>query len=194
MAGINPNLPGAIGPLAVAVVVDAPVLPDDQDALFVGQSDVFIYPDYKINNRFEKDGKIYMLGLTSPDGFNGDTVSFVKLANSTVLWIADWTAVGGGDIPEIPDPRPMSQSGPWVLMDDMLEPATLRVWSNGSAPYYRISGTYVYGCKRPSVFLIQDASIPSPPWLDSTGLLRTIPATKLKQGIINDPAQGNRKP
>src|SRR5574342_1264186 len=62
-----------------------------------------VWTDYHVESRYEADGQIYMMPVTSPDGFQGDSVSFVKLAGGTLLWFADWTAEKAGEKPSIPD-------------------------------------------------------------------------------------------
>ncbi len=144
----------------------------DTKALFTKQDKVgdglAIWADYQIRNRYEGDQRIYMMGNTDPDGFgqDRDTVSFVQLASPTLLWITDWTAARFNAVPNIPDPNPTNVD--WVLLDIHLETASLVVPTDGQSPYYRISGTYFYGHKRPPRYPLSVMCFPRPPWLQDT--------------------------
>jgi hypothetical protein len=122
-----------------------------------------IFTDYWVVNRYERDRQRWMLGVTSPDGFNGDQVAFVQLAADTLLLVSDWTAERRGEQPTIPQEEPADEN--LVLLDDHYEPAQLLLGANGQTAQYRISGTYVYGFKNPNQAQI---TYPRPPWLADT--------------------------
>ncbi len=153
-----------------------------------------IWTDYRVMSRYEKDGHRYMMPMTSPDEFQGASVAFVQLAAPTLLWIVDWTAARFATPPDIPDERAIQgvlvggifiqSSTDWVLLDQHLEPAMITVGPDGVTPLYRISGTYVYGHKKPHARLHQDVNFPYPPWLNK-GINRQFPDGKLKHGIID---------
>lgn len=152
------------------VIIEMDDISTDNDAQFTEQDKAAnIWADYRLKNRYEKDGKVYMMGCTSPNGFgsNKDTVSFIQLAHSTTLWIADWTAARFGEPPDIPDPNLFqSQSGnDWVLLDVFMETPNVTVPADGATPYYRISGTYFFGHKKPTADLTALMAFPRPPWL-----------------------------
>src|ERR1700722_14672416 len=63
-----------------------------------------IWNDYMVKNRYEGDNHIYMMGITSPNGFQGASVAFAQLASPTLLWIAEWTASCFGQQPVVPNP------------------------------------------------------------------------------------------
>lgn len=172
----------------------------DEDALFIKQPAVgssatpTIWTDYLIHNRYEKDGHIYMLGGCSPGGFgdNQATVSFVQLASPTLLWITDWTASRFNAPPNIPDPDP--DNSDWVLLDIHFDLANLTVPTDGKSGYYRISGTYYYGHKKPPRNPLSAACWPRPPWLDDK-ITRTVPAPEgfFEKNLIN-PVKGTAPP
>lgn len=144
-----------------------------------------VFEDYRVINRYEKDYHTYMLGITSPLGYQGASAAFTRLARPTVLWIADWTASKAGDVPEIPDRDPADPN--WILLDEHLEPALITLKPDGITPVYRISGCYVYGCLTVFEELNQNAIIPCPPWLNSEGptVSRRIENEEFQQNIIN---------
>lgn len=160
------------------------VTDDDQLSLF--EDDEGIWVDYLVVNRYEKDYHRYMMGITSPDGFLGDSAAFVQLASPTLLWVADWTAAKYGERPKIPDP--VQRIDDWVLLDEQYEPSMLAVASDGVTPIYRISGTYVYGHRRPSLDTINDLVFPQAPWI-TDGLTRTVDPDQLDQDIISNNSQ-----
>lgn len=139
-----------------------------------------IWADYIVVNRYERDLHRYMMGIASPEGFGGDSVAFVQLANPTLLWICDWSASKYGEQPRIPDPEPRNRN--WILLDHHWELNSLDIPGDGQTPYYRISGTYVYGNKNPSDKLQKDAVFPNPPWLEDV-FERTVPESAIIQGI-----------
>jgi len=182
-AAQNDNVvpPLATAPAEVQVTFGS-VTFDDNDAQykFLGNNSVFT--DYEIHNRYESDKHIYMMGITSPGGFQGASVAFCQLASPTLLWMSDWTACKTQGPPESPDPTPIDPN--WILMDVHYEPAMINIMADGVTPIYRISGTYVYGHRNPSPLTIQNIAFSRPPWLQDS-FSRTMPANLLQQDIIN---------
>lgn len=149
-----------------------PVLPVDTAGRYRPSANHGVWVDYLIMSRFESDNHIYMMSVTSPDGFtntdaNGnpttDTVSYSQLGAKTLLWICDWTAMKTHEKPNIPDPTSLDPN--WILLDDWYEPAQEVVGSDGQSPAWRISGTYIYGHRRPNATTILNVSFPKPPWM-----------------------------
>ena len=140
-----------------------------------------ITTDYVVNCHYEADRHIYQLGITSPGGFQGAKVAFVSLATKTLLWVADWTCARATSCPPIPDPTPRDSN--WVLLDEAYQPTSITIFDDGVTPIFRISGTYVYGCKNPDEPTIRNVSYPRPAWLDDA-FNRTIPTSALEQGLI----------
>ncbi len=164
------------------------VEPDDFNAHFIPQDNIGngVWDDYYCVTRYEGDNHIYMMGITSPNGFiaqNGQlaTASFVKLASKTLLIIVDWTAARWKDKPRIPDPTPKDTS--WVLLDDWTETNHVNIAPDGETPYWRISGTYVYGHINPNAVTINNMNYPRPPWLDDF-VNRTIPNAVLDKDLV----------
>lgn len=153
---------------APAAQVQIGNVPDDGSTLFdgsalAGAAISSAFDDYLIINRFEADGNRYMSGLTSPDGFEGDSVAFFQLFTPTLLWICDWTIeVSSNEQPPMP-----SETAPegWVFLDKGITPSSIMVQGDGSTPIYRISGTYVYGAKNPAT---AQPFYPRPPWLQDS--------------------------
>lgn len=181
------QIPSIIVPLNIPFdpptvsIITAP-LTTDEDANYEEQVDG-IFSDYLVVHRYEKDPQKYMVPVTSPTGFQGQSCAFVQLAAPTLLWIADWTAKKSGDLPEIPDPNLNDPN--WVLLDDHYDLNSVELLADGMTAEYRISGTYVYGHRNPDAQTHLNLLFPQPPWIRSGFLSRTIPASRLKQGIIN---------
>ena len=151
------------------------------------------FNDYIVNNRFEKDSHRYMAGITSPDGFQGNSVAFFQLASPTLLWIADWTACRFGNPPIVPDTTPRDSN--WILLDDHWEPGMISLGPDGTTPIYRISGTYVYGHKRPNARTHRNVTFSMAPWVDpAAGFTTNVPDITLTQGIINPGASTTLSP
>lgn len=119
-----------------------------------------VYTDYIIRNMYETDGHIYQMGITSPGGFQGNSVAFVQLAAATLLWICEWTAARFNSKPNIPNPTPSDPN--WVLLDTMVEPVSLVLAADAATPYYRINGVYYYGHKNPAKAQL---TYGRPPWI-----------------------------
>ena len=141
-----------------------------------------IFTDWMIYNRYEKDGHIYMMPITSPGGFQGASVAFVQLASPTLLWICDWTASRFGSQPQVPDPTPADPL--WVLLDKHHELAPIVVGADGVTPLYRITGPYIYGHRVPAANMLDNMNYPKAPWLDDS-IPRTIDKTTLTKNLID---------
>lgn len=157
------------------------VQPDGTSSKFINKG---TYNDYQITNRYEKDGHIYMMGLTSPGGNpTTGTCAFVQTAIPTLLWISDWTACKWTDQPEIPNP--VSYNANWVLLDEHIETAMMAVGSDGVTPLYRCTGTYTYGNVYPNAYLVNDISYGRPPYIEDN-IPRNMPTSKLTPNLINN--------
>lgn len=169
----------------VPVIEIGTIDPTDQNADYIGtDGSLSFYTDYMITNRFESDRHIYMLPISSPGGFNGSQAAFAQLASPTLLWIADWTASRYQTPPEIPDSASLDPN--WILLDDHYEPAMLAMAADGQTRLYRISGTYVYGCRNPSTAPVNDIQFGRPPWMeDNAPNGREVPEQTLTQNLIN---------
>lgn len=137
-----------------------------------------IFQDYWVEQRYESDGQRWMMPVCSPNGFDGDSVAFVQLAGGTLLWIIDWTAEKAGNAPSIPNPTLEDEN--WVVLDKHIEPAQLTKFPDNTI-VYRISGTYVYGCKNPSSAKFHYAR---PPWM-SKQVDCEVADSQFTGGIIN---------
>jgi len=159
--------------------------PDDQNAKFILPSKEGVYVDYKVRNHYDGDLHRYMMGITSPEGFQGKSVAFCQLTAPTLLWVSRWTACRFGYPPDIPDPE--SKDSNLILLDRNVETGTLTLTPDGITVPYRISGTYVYGCVNPNnTDPFKDITFGVPPFLDATvGVLRQMPDGSIRQGIIN---------
>lgn len=172
--------------LVVPDVSVSPLNASDQQALFDTESDLGIYTDYAVVNRYEFDHGIYMMGVTSPGGFQGNSAAFVQLKAETLLWIADWTARKNGEMPGIPS---FQQTDPnVVLLDTHFEPSMTEVMADGVTVVYRISGSYVYGFKNPNIANMFHGR---PPWLVNS-VDMTVKSENFEPGIIceEDLSQG----
>lgn len=138
--------------------------------------------DYTIVNKYLFDPGVYTNGVTSPGGFNGLSVSFVQLRSATLLWLADWTALKGGAVPEIPDP--FSVSPDWTLLEVMPEMPAVVPASDGVLPLYRVSGRYIYAHNKPSKTIYDQLNFPRLPTQPNV-FSRSIPLSKLTDQLIN---------
>ncbi len=186
MPDIQPPSPSGVGDTieytTFATVEIGPV-PTDDDARYVNNDDPLgVVTDYIINNRYERDGHVWYLGVTSPGGFQGASAAFVQLAAKTLVWISDWTACRFNGQPDIPTPDVADAN--WVLLDEHLEPVSVVTGPDGRTPLYRISGTYVYGNKRPELYakLVNYVRYGRVPWLKDD-FDRTMPESKLKADL-----------
>ena len=182
-------------PTTNATVTVGDITFDDSLANYAQEGDANAgnaFTDYQISNRYHYSCHRYMLGITSPAGFNGQSVAFVQLASPTLLWIVDWTAARFGKAPDVPDPTPTNPD--WVLLDVMPDAAGVVVSPDGVTGLFRLSGAYVYGHKNPGSSPLNKVTFPQPPWLNGT-FPRTIPASALKKTIAEPAgAQGTLTP
>lgn len=154
----------------------------DTDAKFIdsGPGDD-VTTRFLLKNRYEADRHIYMMGVTSPNGFQGAKAAFVQLASKTLLWISDWTLARFNKKPRIPDPAVLDPN--WVLLDEHIEPDGVTVGPDGVNPLYSISGIYVYGCRNPDTNTYGNVVFPRPTWLADV-FVRTINSQDMEQGLI----------
>jgi hypothetical protein len=180
----NPRLVVENGPVLTVTVSDITDFTNDAAYKEPADQGASVFTDYAVQTSFMSDPHTYMLGITSPDGFQGASVAFCQLAATTLLWTADWTASRYKTQPQIPDPN--LGAADWVFLGARMEPAMITVAADGLTPLYRISGTYLYGKKNPSSQMTSDFLFPLPPWLEDV-FDRTMPADRLQQGIIKPP-------
>lgn len=148
-------------------IVIGDVAPDDAGAKFIPGTDGSIWTDYAVQNRYKRSRSRYILGVTAEDGYSGDSAAFVQLSKGTLLWIADWTAARTGDVPLIPDPTP-SDSTNWKLLGEHYQPDEVILGTDGVSPIYRISGTYVYGHRKPNDVTALNINFGRPPWVEDS--------------------------
>lgn len=130
---------------------------------------------YILTNRYEKDNHIYMMGVSSPTAFQGASVAFCQLVAPTLLWISEWSCCRWNQQPIIPNPK--SQNPNWELLDEHYMPGCVWVPPDGTTPFYRISGVYVYGNLNPSNMTINDIAYSRPPFLTDGAFVRTVSAS-----------------
>ncbi len=165
-----------------AAIVE-PMEADDEDALYDDRGDEgAVWDDFSVVSHYERDGRRYMLGVTAPTGFGGDTAAFVQLAKPTLLWIAHWTIARWKEKPPVPK-RDLGDDR-WVWLDEHLDVPHVTIAPDGVTPFFRISGLYVYGCKRPAEVILDDAAFAKPPWLDDE-IDRSLPQALLERNIID---------
>ena len=165
---------------SVEVVVEEIPIEDSLGKYSLFDDTQATYVDYQVTNRFEKCRNRYMMGVSSPNGFQGNSVATAQLCSPTLLWICDWTAARLKFQPEAPNPE--SSDSAWVLLFDHWEPADPGLMADGVTPIYRISGTYVYGNLRPSTNTADDVFYPRPPWMQDV-FPREGVETTLVQGL-----------
>lgn len=168
------------------------IVPDDQGGRFVEGGADGIFADFVVRSRYEQDRQRYMAAIASPNGFQGAAVAFFQLAAPTLLWVADWTALKAAAKPEVPDP--FSVDANWVLLDVHLELGHIDVLADGATALYRVSGTYVFGHKKPANNPFTDVVFPLPPYLEPGSFTRTMPLAKLKAAILAGQAGGSASP
>ncbi len=181
----DPYLGVGSDPVSATIEV-GPVEFTDQKAAFINTENG-VWDDYAIVSRFEQDRHLYMMGVTSPNGFQSSSsgrskVAFAQLAYPTVLWIIDWTAQRTNQKPTIP--KPELQDPNWVFLDEFLEPGMIVVMADGEVPVYRISGTMIYGHKSPENFVMLNAKFTLPPWLDPARFDREITPSMWQSGLV----------
>lgn len=168
-------------------VTTGPIEDDDTIGNYQEGDTSAVWGDYVIINRMHQSRHVYMMGLTSSNGFaiNGilQTVAFAQLCNPTLLWIMKWTAKRSKVQPKIPSPIPADPN--WVLLDRIPETRDVDVHLNGTTPIYRISGIYVYGHRRPSDDVINNIVFPKPAWMDDTGFDRILTPQVYESGLAD---------
>lgn len=186
LAGGNP-IPSTYPPTPIAQIsIGETSITDDRAQYKNTDNAADIYTDYMVYNRYEKDYHRYMMGVTSPGGFQGGTVAFVQLATPTLLWVSEWTACRLNTQPKIPDST--SKDSNWILLDEHIEPVMLGLAADGVTALYRINGTFVYGHRNPARALINNITYARPPWMEDS-FTRVVPASALEQDIISNSKQ-----
>lgn len=176
----NPEPINETGPPAVVTV--GPVIFEDNNALFKEEEqNGVVWDDCVMINRYENDGKRYMMGVTSPNGFLGTKAAFVQLGLPTLVWICDWTVKREGDVPNVPNPDVAG----WVLLDVQLELNEVQVAADGFTPIYRVSGTYFYGAIAQNENIFTNVTFPKPPYIEDPPFPRFISLSKVIQGMSN---------
>jgi hypothetical protein len=173
----------SVEPLSAQCAIDNAALLPDAD---IGGP----WTDYMAYNRYVDDAHTYMLPVTSPDGFQGDSCAFVQLAASTLVLASEWTACRWGAQPYIPDPNLSDPD--WVFLGKKPETAMTQLSPDGVTPLYRISGTYYYAHRNPNPKTLPDMVFPRPAWaLDAFD--RSVPTSILQGGIIDSGGKGGGK-
>jgi hypothetical protein len=188
-----PNYPNGQPRPAVANVTTADI--DFQnasnDGKFIDFEDTAaVWDEYHILHRYERDEHIYMLGTTSEELSDpySDPVGFVRLARPTMLWIVEWKVERMKSKPKIPDYNVGPQ---WVLLDAIPQTDEINVGPDGVSLRYQISGTYIYGKKRPNRYFTDDMSFPLVPYVDGVSTQeRTVDLSMMQQGIITPGGAG----
>jgi hypothetical protein len=171
-----------------ATVIVGQITPDDNESMFLGfDPEDGVFNDYVIENRYFHNRHAYMLGVTSPGGFNGMSAAFVCLAAPTMLWVSDWTAMRTGRQPPIPNPAGLAD-GNWIFLYALPVTRNVALAPDGISVMYRISGTYVYGKKNPAgqtkaEELFEDVRYGRPPWANDN-IIRKVDETKLENNLI----------
>lgn len=145
------------------------------------KDNVGFYPHTSMKNRYQKLGNVHMMGITSPNGFQGASVAFAKISTPTLLWISEWSILSLDRQPNIPNP--VLNHPEWVLLgDEQYEPVMVKTTGDNLTPIYRISGVYTYGQRNPKSQTVNDISYPRPPWLEDV-FARDQPVSTLEQGL-----------
>lgn len=178
-------------PSATVTTADADFDFTTDDGKFIDFDDTAaVWDEYKINHRYERDEHVYMLGTTTEDATDSysDPVGFVRLARPTMLWIVEWKVSRMKAKPKIPDPT----VGPlWVLLDAIPQTTEINVGPDGVSLRYEISGTYIYGKRKPSRYFSDDMIFPLVPYVDGVSTQeRAVDLGMFQQGII-DPSAGS---
>lgn len=143
---------------------------DDQAALLLDDEEgdpLAIWSDFRVINYYEIDMHRYMAGITSPNGFQGDTAAFFQLAGPTLLWLSRWTACRISKRPEIPDPPDIEDEN-WIMLDLEYEPHSIALLKDGITPIYRISGLFTFGYRKLSTTkgnVLDLMAFGRPPWI-----------------------------
>ncbi len=119
---------------------------------------------YHAFNNYDHLEGIFMVGVTSPEGFRGQNAAFVQLCDRTLVWVFRWTTACFGEKPKAPDPRPLNED--WVLLQRLPEIPIVTVGPDGETPLRRLTGTYVYGKRTSAKDPFTDTSFPRPMFLE----------------------------
>lgn len=140
------------------------VLDDDSQAAYLGDDQDSSWRDCRVHNHYSHNLTRYVLGVTAEEDVTGDTSAFVQLSKGWLIWIADWTISRAGKVPPVPDTVPADIM--WKLLDYKYQLNHITLAADGITPVYRISGTYVYGHRKPSVKALLDARVARQPWVE----------------------------
>lgn len=174
---------GSVG-ASLAQVFIGNVTVEDSLAQHVPQTDS-IFTDYEVESRYEERPNVYMMGVTSPNGFQGNTTAFVQLAATTVLWVVNWTGLRLGKQPLIPSKDPGDPN--WIFLYSSPETQKVTTGPDQVTPLYRISGTYVYGRVNSPSDIFSLVTYPRAPWIPDV-FDRTQPTTYQTQNLMNKTA------
>lgn len=164
-----------------------------EDGAYVDDNIEFgVWGNYQVRSIYLPDPHRYQLGITSPGGFQGQSVAFCQLTASTELWVAEWSAQRFNTAPAIPSPD--TGDANWVFLGAYIEPTQMALSPDGVTPLYSINGVYLYGRKNPSDSNIyRDVVFPLPPWMENR-FTRTVPTSVLQKGIITLGTGGANEP
>jgi hypothetical protein len=181
--------------IAQVSINESELFPSDYSALIVDDAtddNLAIWTDYQIMNKYEVNYHRWMLGITSPEGFDGGTAAFVQTAAPKLFWMSRWTACRISTAPTIPDPDAITDKN-WILLATHYEPFSIRLMNDGITPIYRISGVFVYGYKNFNTKnVLNYMSYGRPAWIDSV-VPRNVGVVTTHQGTnIIDSAQGSK--
>ena len=165
----NPDIPGNVSTSSIVTNNTEDLKAQDTKGIFIDDrpGEVYsIWTDFRVVNYFEYDMRRYMGAITSPTGFQGDTVAFYQLGAPTLLWISRWTACRIHHGPVIPNPDKLNDTD-WVVLDKQYEPMHLIMMRDGVTPLYRISGMFSFGHRKPDRFgnILTLMNYSRPPWV-----------------------------
>jgi hypothetical protein len=184
---INPETGTEKRPATEAVINVGDLEIDDTLSKFSNEDEDggVVTTDYEIRARYEHNRGIYACGLTSPKGFKNNTTAFVQIHVPVLIWYVDWTASMTDKMPIPPKATPTGEFATnWVLMDDVYEPANVLLLPDGVTPVYRLSGTYVYGCRKAKKDPSQHVTFPLPTFIENS-IDRIFPGSvRMKDDVI----------
>lgn len=171
-----------------------------EEVPFDAEPTKFVVPDdgqvtwgyYKLRNRYYKDRHKYALAIATESGIpeSQNTTAVITLARPTLIWVCSWSAEKTKVKPEVPNPE--SSNPLWELLDDFYNLDEVIVGADGEVPRYRISGTYIYACLRPSTLTINDLQFPRPPWIEDA-FSRTVDPDELRSDLSEIPGNDLRR-
>lgn len=177
----------------LASIQISPLEETDSDGKFIEPEDGRItWGPYKLVNRYFKDLHKYALAIATEQGIpeSQNTVAIVTLSRSTLIWVCTWTAEKTFVKPEVPNP--ISTNPLWELLDEYYNLDEVVVAADGDTPVYRIGGTYIYACLRPSAVTINDLQFPRPPWFEDV-FSRTVDPDQLRSDLSEIPGNNLRR-